>query len=60
VSNLTLARKFHKDSRRSEGGRKLESQFRDLRKAVERIIAHLEKLEQAHKAYSAVLKGTNG
>ena len=55
MSNLTLAKKFHNDSGRSEGGRKLELRFRDLRNAVGRIIAHLEKLERAHRAYNGVL-----
>jgi hypothetical protein len=49
MSNLTLAKKFHKDSGRSIG-RKFEGQFNDLRKAVERIIVHLEKLEKASQS----------
>lgn len=47
MSHLTLAEKFLKDSGRSDG-RKPEAQFKDLRKSVERIIAHL-KQERAKK-----------
>jgi vacuolar-type H+-ATPase subunit E/Vma4 len=45
-ADLSAARQFVKEARRT-AGRKPEHQFRDLCKAVERIIAHLEKLEKA-------------
>ena len=48
MCNLTLAKKFHADSGRSKG-RKSEAQFNELRKAVERIIVHLEDMEQANE-----------
>jgi len=48
MSNLTLAEKFCKDSSKSLG-RKPDGQFKDLRKSVERIIAHLKELERAKK-----------
>ena len=56
MSNLSLAKKFHKDSGRS-AGRTLEKQFDDLRKAVERIIVHLEKSEEENSASPEPLAG---
>jgi hypothetical protein len=49
MSDLSVAKMLAKNSERSKG-RTLEAQFKDLRRAVERIIAHLERAEKANKA----------
>lgn len=48
MSNLSQAEKSLKDSGRSIG-RKPEAQFKDLRRSVEHIIAHLKETEKAKK-----------
>jgi len=47
-SDLSLARQLLKASANS-AGRKIDHQFRDLRQAVQHVIAHLEKAEKATK-----------
>jgi hypothetical protein len=52
MSDLTVAKMLVKNSRKHSGKNavsKLEGQFSDLRRAVERIVVHLEKSERANK-----------
>jgi predicted esterase YcpF (UPF0227 family) len=55
-SDLSLARQLLKASAKS-AGRKIEHQFRDLRHAVQHVIAHLEKAESYRDCPEAEVRG---